>query len=75
MSERDPRDLRTPEDIKNGWSFEAWWQYHQERTSAAAEKIDPHHPTGGSVRRERTGIGGLFLRDGLGASGRRGSGS
>ncbi len=41
---RDPRDGRTPEDIKNGWSFEAWLQYHQERTSAAAEKIDPLHP-------------------------------
>ncbi len=43
-AKRDPRDGRTPEDIKNGWSFEDWLAYHQERTSAAAEKIDPLHP-------------------------------
>jgi len=43
-SERDPRDLRTPEDIKNGWDFEDWLAYHQNRTEASAEKIDIHHP-------------------------------
>ncbi len=42
---RDPRDGRTPEDIKNGWSFEAWLAYHQERLKAAAPRIDPHHPS------------------------------
>jgi len=46
---RDPRDLRTPEDIKNGWSFEDWLAYHQQRTKASAERIDPHHPS----RRQR----------------------
>ena len=43
-SARDPRDGRTPEDIKNGWSFEDWLQYHQNRTEASTEKIDPTHP-------------------------------
>ncbi len=46
---RDPRDGRTPEDIKNGWSFEDWLAYHQERTAAAGERIDPHRPS----RRQR----------------------
>ncbi len=46
---RDPRDGRTPEDIKNGWSFEAWLAYHQERLKAAAPRIAPQHPT----RRQR----------------------
>ncbi len=46
---RDPRDARTPEDIKNGWSFEEWLAYHQERLKAAAPRIDPHHPS----RRQR----------------------
>ncbi len=45
----DPRDGRTLEDIKNGWSFEAWLAYHQERQKAAAPQIDPHHPS----RRQR----------------------
>jgi hypothetical protein len=44
-AKRDPRDGRTPEDIKNGWSFEAWLAYHQERLKAAAPRIDPHHPS------------------------------
>ena len=39
---RDPRDGRTPEDIRNGWSFEDWLAYHQQRTEAAGERIDPH---------------------------------
>jgi hypothetical protein len=33
--EREPEhppieDARTPEDIKNGWSYEAWAKYHAE---------------------------------------------
>ncbi len=48
---RDPRDGRTPEEIRNGWSFEDWLAYHQERTAAAAERIDLHHPS----RRTRPG--------------------
>jgi hypothetical protein len=48
-AQRDPRDGRTPEDIKNGWSFENWLAYHQERAKAAAPRIDPHHPS----RRQR----------------------
>jgi hypothetical protein len=48
-AKRDPRDGRTPEDIKNGWSFEDWLAYHQERLKAAAPRIDPHHPS----RRQR----------------------
>ncbi len=57
---RDPRDGRTPEDIKNGWSFEDWLAYHQERLKAAAPRIDPHHPS----RRQRPSMavseGGAF---------------
>ncbi len=39
---RDPRDGRTAEDIRNGWSFEDWLHYHQQRTEAASARIDPH---------------------------------
>ena len=41
MSEaRDARDLRTEDDIKNGWSFPAWLSYHQGRDKAAQKHID-----------------------------------
>ena len=42
---RDPRDLRTKEDIANGWSFEDWLQYHKEREQASSEKLDWNHPS------------------------------
>jgi hypothetical protein len=42
---RDPRDGRTPEDIRNGWSFEDWLEYHKSRSEAAGENIDPNHPS------------------------------
>ena len=45
VPERDPRDGRTPEDIKNGWSFEDWHEYHKSRSEAAGEKIDIHRPS------------------------------
>ena len=41
-------DGRTIEDIKNGWSYEAWAAYHAERDRAAGESIfhkKPVRPT------------------------------
>ena len=42
---RDPRDGRTAEDVRNGWSFEDWLAYHKQRTQAAGERIDPRSET------------------------------
>ena len=47
-------DARTPEDIRNGWSYEAWARYHESITAAEAAwlfrpKIPPR-PTQGNKR-------------------------